>query len=209
MARVKVCGISTRAGFNAAAEAGADWIGFVFFPPSPRAVTPAQAAAVADGSDGKGAALVGLFVQPSDEDVARALGTLPLDALQVYTDAERAGALRRRFGVPVWRAVGVADRGDLPAAAPDVDAFLLDAKPPAGAALPGGNAHAFDWPLLQGWSAPVPWLLAGGLTPSNVAEAVRLSGAAAVDVSSGVERERGVKDAGLIRQFVEAARRAP
>ena len=207
MAQVKVCGISTRAGFDAAAEAGANWIGFVFFPPSPRAVTPGQAAAVAAGSAG-GPALVGLFVQPSDDDVARALDALQLDVLQVYADAGRAAALRRRFGVPVWHALGVAERGDLPAAAPDVDALLLDAKPPAGAALPGGNAHAFDWPLLQGWTAPVPWLLAGGLTPSNVAEAIRLSGASAVDVSSGVERERGVKDAALIRQFVEAARQA-
>lgn len=208
MAQVKVCGISTPDGFEAAVEAGVDWIGLVFFPASPRAVTPGQAAALAR----RGAAtpdLVGLFVQPSDDDVARALDALPLDALQVYADPDRAAALRARFGVPVWRSVGVADRDDLPNAAPGVDALLLDAKPAADAALPGGNAHAFDWPLLQGWAAPAPWLLAGGLTPRNVAEAIRLSGAAAVDVSSGVERERGVKDPGLIRSFVRAAKQAP
>ena len=118
------------------------------------------------------------------------------------------GVLRSRFGVPVWHAIGVATRADLPGDAPGVDALLLDAKPPADAVLPGGNAHAFDWPLLQGWAAPAPWLLAGGLTPLNVADAIRLSGAAAVDVSSGVERERGVKDEALIRQFVQAAREA-
>ena len=208
MAQVKVCGISTPDGFEAAATAGVDWIGFVFFPASPRAVTPGQAAALARRGSGA-PELVGLFVQPSDDDVARALDALPLDALQVYADPGRAAALRARFGVPVWRSVGVADRDDLPEAAPGVDALLLDAKPAAGAALPGGNAHAFDWPLLQGWAAPVPWLLAGGLTPRNVAEAIKLSGAAAVDVSSGVERERGVKDAGLIRSFVQAAKQAP
>lgn len=202
--RVKICGISTPDGFDAAVEAGADWIGFMFFPPSPRAVTPDRAATLAVREPG-GPARVGLFVRPADDDVARALDALPLDALQVYADADRAAELRRRFGVPVWHAAGIAERGDLPRTAPGVDALLLDAKPPAGA-LPGGNAQVFDWSLLRGWTAPAPWMLAGGLTPGNVAEAIRLSGAAAVDVSSGVERERGVKDAGLIRAFVLAAR---
>lgn len=206
--RVKVCGISTPDGFDAAVDAGADWIGLVFFPPSPRAVTPDRAASLSARTAG-GPARVGLFVQPMDDDVARALDALPLDALQVYADADRAAALRVRFGVPVWQAIGVADRSDLPVAARGVDGLLLDAKPPAGAPLPGGNAHAFDWALLRGWTAPAPWLLAGGLTPSNVGDAIRLSGAPAVDVSSGVERERGVKDAGLIQAFVRAARAGP
>lgn len=201
--RVKICGISTPEGFDAAVEAGAEWIGFVFFPPSPRAVTPGQAAALSIRSEG-GPARVGLFVQPSDDDVARVLSGVPLAALQVYADADRAAALRVRFGLPVWQAVGVAGRGDLPLAA-SVDALLLDAKPPADALLPGGNAHSFDWSLLRDWAAPIPWMLAGGLHPGNVAAAIRLSGATAVDVSSGVERERGVKDAGLIRRFVQAA----
>lgn len=202
--RVKICGICTPDGFDAAVDAGADWIGFMFFPPSPRAVTPDRAAALLARKPG-GPARVGLFVRPTDDDVARALDAVPLDALQVYAGADRAAELRTRFGVPVWHAAGIADRGDLPATAPGVDALLLDAKPPAGA-LPGGNAQAFDWALLRDWAAPLPWLLAGGLTPANVGEAVRLSGATAVDVSSGVERERGVKDAGLIHAFVRAAR---
>lgn len=204
-ARVKICGISTPEGFDAAAEAGADWIGLNFFLPSPRAVTPERAAELSARVPGK-PARVGLFVDPADDDVARALGALPLDALQVHAGAERAAVLRARFGVPVWHVIGGADRNDLPAAAPGVDALLLDAKPPAGAVLPGGNARAFDWTLLRGWTAPAPWLLAGGLTSANVSEAIRLSGATAVDVSSGVERARGVKDAGLIHAFVRAAR---
>ena len=207
MARAKVCGITTPDGFDAAVEAGAGWIGFVFLPSSPRAVTPGQAAVLAARGPG-GTALVGLFVQPTDDEVARAVDAVPLDTLQVYADAGRAAALRARFGVPVWHAIGVAERSDLPAEAPGVDALLLDGKPPPDAALPGGNAHAFSWPVLQGWAAPLPWLLAGGLTVGNVAEAIRLSGAAAVDVSSGVERERGVKDPKLIRQFVQAAGQA-
>ncbi len=207
MAQVKICGISMPESFDATAEAGADWIGFVFFPPSPRAITPSQAAALSARQAG-GPARVGLFVQPSDDEVARALDALPLDALQVYAGVDRVMSLRAQFGVPVWHVLGVADRSDLPAAAPGMDALLLDAKPPPDAVLPGGNAHHFDWSLLQGWNAPVPWLLAGGLNADNVAAAIRLSGAKAVDVSSGVERERGVKDAELIRRFTHAAKQA-
>lgn len=202
---VKICGIATPDAFDTAVDAGADSVGFVFFPPSPRAVTPAQAAALSARHAG-GPRRVGLFVKPTDEQVSAALDALPLDVLQVYADADRAAALRARFGVPVWLAVGVEGRADLPERAPGVDALMLDAKPPRDATLPGGNAHAFDWTVLQGWRAPLPWLLAGGLTPGNVAQAVRASGARAVDVSSGVERERGVKDAGLVRDFVRAAK---
>ena len=204
---VKICGIATPDAFDAAVEAGADSVGFVFFPPSPRALTPSRAAALSARHAG-GPRRVGLFVHPTDEQVSAALDALPLDVLQVYADADRGAALRARFGVPVWLAVGVEGRADLPDRAPGVDALMLDAKPPRDSTLPGGNAHSFDWTVLQGWQAPLPWLLAGGLTPGNVAEAVRASGARAVDVSSGVERERGVKDTGLIRAFVRAARGA-
>lgn len=202
--RVKICGINSPAALDAAADAGADWIGYVFFPRSPRAVTPEQAAALDRHRRGPGR--VGLFVDPRDDDVAQVLAALPLDVLQVHADAERAAALRSRFGIPVWHIVGVGTAADLPVAAPGVDGLLLDSKPPPGATRPGGNALAFDWAFLRGWAAPLPWLLAGGLTPGNVAEAVRVSGALAVDVSSGVERTRGVKDAGLIRAFMQAVR---
>jgi phosphoribosylanthranilate isomerase len=207
MVRVKICGVNAPEALEAAASAGADWVGFVFFPPSPRYVTPDQAAALSATRPG-GPARVGLFVEPGDAEVAAALDRVKLDALQVYAGPERAAALRSRFGVPVWRAVGVHAPSDLPGEAPGVDALLLDAKPPPGAALPGGNATSFDWSMLRGWTAPLPWLLAGGLTPENVAEAVGAAGAPAVDVSSGVERARGVKDPALIRAFVRAARQA-
>lgn len=201
--RVKICGVNGPEAYAAAAGAGADWVGFVFFPPSPRFVTPAQAAALARPG---GPPRVGLFVQPSDDEVAAAADAAALDVLQVYASAERARALRARFGRPVWRAVGVEGAADLPRAMDGADALLLDAKPPRDATLPGGNALRFDWGALRGWAAPGPWVLAGGLDPESVAEAVRETGAPVVDVSSGVERARGVKDAGMIRRFVEAAR---
>ena len=149
---------------------------------------------------------VGLFVDPADAEIEAALAALDLDILQVYAGPERAAVLASRFVRPVWRSVAVAATGDLPQSEPGVAAFLLEAKPPPDAALPGGSARALDWSLLQGWRAPTPWLLAGGLTPDNVAEARALSGAQAVDVASGVERHRGAKDADLIRQFIAAAR---
>lgn len=205
MAKVKICGVNTPEALAAAAEAGADWVGFVFFPRSPRFVTPEQAAAISATWPG-GPGRVGLFVEPGDEAVEAALRQVPLAALQIYAGAERARALRTRFGVPVWHAVGIATPADLPAHAEAVDALMLDAKPPPDATRPGGNAASFDWSMLQGWTAPLPWLLAGGLTPDNVAEAIRQSGAAAVDVSSGVEAAPGLKSAELIRRFVAAAK---
>jgi phosphoribosylanthranilate isomerase len=206
MIRVKICGVTDPAAFDTIVACGADWVGFVFFPASPRALSPREAAALSARYDG-GPQRVGLFVEPSDDDVAAALDALPLNALQLYTTPARAAELRARFGVPVWRAVGVLARADLPAAADGTDGFVIEAKPPSGATRPGGNAASIDWRVTAGWSSPAPWVLAGGLTPSNVAEAVRQSGAPAVDVSSGVERSPGVKDTALIRAFVAAARR--
>jgi phosphoribosylanthranilate isomerase len=203
--RVKVCGIAAPEALDAAVAAGADWVGFVFFPRSPRAVSPERAARLA-ARHPAGPARVGLFVEPRDEDVAGALAALRLDALQVYGSSERAAELRARFGVPVWRAVGVTGAADLPDAACGVDGFVVEPKPPPGATRPGGNAVALDWSLLAGWRAPAPWLLAGGLTAGNVAAAIAASGAAAVDVSSGVESRPGEKDPALIRAFVAAAR---
>ena len=202
---VKICGIKDSAAIDAVAEAGAEWVGFVFFPSSPRAVSAALAAVLA-ARHPAGPRPVGLFVDPADEDVAAVLDQVPLAALQVHAPTARAEALRARFGLPVWLGVGVGAASDLPVAAPAVDRLLLDHKAAPGAALPGGNATPFDWSLLRDWSAPLPWMLAGGLTPATVAHAIRRTGAPAVDVSSGVERSRGEKDPALIRAFVAAAK---
>ncbi len=201
---VKICGITTEAGMDAAVAAGADWVGLNFFPASPRHVTPAQAASLAARP---GVPIrVGLFVKATDAEIAAVLEAVPLDILQVYDDAPRAAAIRARFSRPVWRAVGVATEADLPREAGGVDGFVIEAKAPPGATRPGGNAVSFDWPILAGWHAPAPWLLAGGLAPGNVAEAIRATGATAVDVASGVEREKGVKDPALVAAFVQAAK---
>jgi phosphoribosylanthranilate isomerase len=209
MTKVKICGLTDAAGLDAAVEAGADYIGLNFFPASPRFVTPARAAALAARLPPGGAPrLVGLFVNPTDDEVAAVLDAVPLAILQLYVPPARAAGLRARVARPVWRAAGVSARADLPLSCGGADALLIEAKPPAGATRPGGNAARFDWTLLAGWTAPCPWLLAGGLDPGNVAEAIRLTGAPAVDVSSGVERAPGVKDPALIRAFVAAAKAA-
>jgi len=207
MIRVKICGITEPAGFDAAVAAGADWIGLNFFPPSPRFVTPAQAASLS--ARAAGPLRVGLFVDPVDADVARVLGVVALDILQIYAPALRVAALRERFGLPVWRAAGVAVRADLPGEEPGIDGHVIEPKAPPGATRPGGNAISLDWSITAGWEAKRPWLLAGGLTPENVTDAIAASGAGAVDVSSGVERERGVKDPALIKAFVARARTTP
>jgi phosphoribosylanthranilate isomerase len=203
--RVKICGINDAAGFDAAIGAGADWVGLNFFPPSPRCVTPAQAAALSARHPG-GAKRVGLFVDPEPAQIAAVLDALPLDALQLYVSPARAAELRALFGIPVWLPVGIAGVADLPSTAGGADLLLLEAKAPPDATRPGGNARRFDWAALRGWTAPAPWMLAGGLDPDNVAEAVAATGAPAVDVSSGVESAPGRKDPALIRRFIANAR---
>jgi phosphoribosylanthranilate isomerase len=203
--RVKICGINDAEALDAAVGLGVDWLGFVFFPPSPRFVTPAAAAALSARHPG-GPPRVGLFVDPDPEAIAAALAAVRLDVLQLYGRIDDLPGLRSRFGLPVWRAVGIERADDLPRDNCGADALLLEAKPSAQATRPGGNAASFDWSLLRGWQAPAPWILAGGLTPGNVAGAIRETGATAVDVSSGVERLRGIKDPALIRAFVAAAR---
>ncbi|WP_431271736.1 phosphoribosylanthranilate isomerase [Dankookia sp. P2] len=210
MTLVKICGVKDAAGFDATVAARADMVGFVFYPASPRAVTPAEAAALSGRAAG-GPERVGLFVDPEDALLEAVLAALPLDLVQLHGEETpaRAAEIRARFGRPVMKALGVAEPTDLARLAdyaPAVDRFLLDAKPMPGAALPGGNATAFDWRLVAGAAIPRPWLLAGGLTPDNVAEALRQSGAPGVDVSSGVEQARGVKDPARIAKFVAAAR---
>ncbi len=205
VARVKICGVATVQAYEAAAEAGADWVGFVFFDRSPRCVTPAQAARA--GAPG-GPAKVGLFVEPTDDDLSRALDAVPLAALQLYVSADRLAEIGSRVSIPLWRAIGVSAACDLPADAGAASAFVVEPRPPPGAGRPGGLALTLDWRIVSGWRPGVPWLLAGGLTPGNVACAIAQSGADAVDVSSGVEREAGEKDPALIAAFVAAARGA-
>ncbi|MBM3592649.1 MAG: phosphoribosylanthranilate isomerase [Alphaproteobacteria bacterium] len=207
---VKICGIKDTAALDAARQAGADMVGFVFFPPSPRAVTANQAGLLAR-SYADGPKRVGLFVDPDDAMLAAILAEVPLDILQLQGEETpaRAGEIRARFGKPVVKALGIGSKNDLarlPAYADKVDYFLLDARPPSGSALPGGNAQAFDWALMENEKPPRPWLLAGGLTPANVVEAIATSGAPGVDVSSGVERARGIKDPAAIAAFIAAAK---
>jgi phosphoribosylanthranilate isomerase len=198
--KVKICGINDPVAFDTAVEAGADWLGFVFFPPSPRYVTPEAAATLSARING-GPPRVGLFVEPDIATIARILETVRLDALQIYGDNVPEIA---ELGLPIWRAVGIANAADLPTRT--ADRLVIEAKPPAGANRPGGNATTFDWSMLNGWRAPAPWILAGGLTPENVAAAIRETGADAVDVSSGVESSKGVKNPALIRAFIAAAK---
>ncbi|MBB95922.1 MAG: phosphoribosylanthranilate isomerase [Rhodobacteraceae bacterium] len=207
--RVKFCGLRTPADIAAAAGAGAAYVGFVFFPKSPRSVSLAEARALA-GEVPEGICKVALTVDADDAMLDELLDQVPIDMLQLHghETPERVAHVKARYGLPVMKAVGVAGAEDLPALdtyARVADQLLLDAKPPRDAVLPGGNGLAFDWRLIAGRRWPVPWVLAGGLTPDNVAEAVRLTGARQVDVSTGIEKARGEKDPALIARFGAAA----
>ncbi|WP_374642657.1 phosphoribosylanthranilate isomerase [Tabrizicola sp.] len=207
--RVKICGLRTAADVAAAAAAGAAYAGFVFFPKSPRHLTVAAARALALEAP-EGLCKVALTVDADEATLDAIVEAVPLDMLQLHghETPERVAEVKARYGLPVMKAIGVADEGDLAGLMEmslAADQLLIDAKPPKGAALPGGNGLAFDWRLLVGRKWLRPWMLAGGLTPENVAQAVRLTGARQVDVSSGVESAPGVKDHAKIAAFVEAA----
>ncbi len=209
---VKICGLKTPESVEAAVNAGASHIGFVFFPKSPRHLTYRQAAELA-ALVPEGITKVALTVNADDKALAEMLGKVPVDLLQLHgsESPKRVAYIKERFGLPVMKAVGVADASDLPQLveyANVADQLLVDAKPPKGSPLPGGNALAFDWRLIADLDWPTPWMLAGGLTPDNVAEAMRLTGASMVDVSSGVENAPGVKDLDKIAAFVKAAKGA-
>jgi phosphoribosylanthranilate isomerase len=207
--RVKICGLTAAADVSAAVEAGAAYVGFVFFEKSPRNVTLAQARALALGVP-PGVAKVALTVDADDATLDALTDQVPLDFLQLHghESPARVAEVKSRYGLPVIKAIGIAEAADLPqinAYGGAADQLLIDAKPPKGATRPGGNALAFDWGLIAGRDWPLPWLLAGGLTPDNVALAVARTGARQLDVSSGVEAAPGVKDADLIRAFIDNA----
>lgn len=207
--RVKICGLRDVAMLDAAVKAGASYVGLVFFPKSPRNITIEQAVSVANATP-LGVAKVALVVDADDATLDAITSNVPLDILQLHghETPQRVAEVKARYGLPVMKAVGVADTTDL--AALDVyakvaDQLLVDAKPPRNADLPGGNGLAFDWRLIAGRKWSVPWMLAGGLVPDNVAEAISLTGARQVDVSSGVESSPGQKDADLMMRFCRAA----
>jgi len=205
---VKICGLSTPETLDAAIRGGAAYAGLVFFPPSPRNVSFDLAAALtARAPDHVG--VVGVFVDPDDALVDRAIRAGKLDAIQLHkTSPERVAHLRRLGGVETWAAVAVKTRADLNTArsyAGAADRILYDAKTPAGAALPGGMGLRFDWSLLDGHRHPLPWALSGGLDAANVGQAIGRTGAPLVDVSSGVESAPGVKDVDRIAAFLKAA----
>ncbi len=209
--RVKICGLRTEADVLAVAAAGAAYAGFNFFPKSPRYVMVDQARLLALAAP-VGLAKVALVVDATDAVLDAIVEGVPLDMLQLHghETPDRVAEVRARYGLPVMKVVGVADEGDLPAImdyALVSDQLLIDAKPPRNAILPGGNGLAFDWRLVAQRRWLRPWMLAGGLTAENVAEAIRLTNVRQVDVASGVESAPGVKDAGRIKAFVEATER--
>jgi phosphoribosylanthranilate isomerase len=208
---VKICGLSSEAAIAAAIAGAAAYVGFVFYPPSPRSVSAARAGELCRAVPAL-VQRVGMFVDADDAAIAAALGAAPLDILQFHggESPERVAEAKRRFGRKVMKAISVAGPDDVAAASryEDLaDLLLFDAKPPRRPdALPGGNGLAFDWQLIAGRDWRLPWMLSGGLTAELLPEAVRISGATAVDVSSGVERRPGDKDPDKIRAFLEVAR---
>ena len=207
-----MCGINAPDALRAAVDGGADFIGLVFYPPSPRAVTPEQARELA-GFAGARVKKVGLLVDPEDAVIERILAFVKLDMLQLHgrETPGRVAEIKKRFGLPVMKAIKVAVASDLDMVAsfePVSDWLLFDGVPPKDKknVLPGGNAAQFDWTLLTGRRFALPWMLSGGLDPANVAEAIRISGALCVDVSSGVETVPGRKDPAKIAAFIKAAR---
>ncbi len=206
--RAKICGLTTPEAVEAAAEAGAAYVGFVFFAKSPRNLSLAEAEVLAL-SVPPGIVKVALTVN-ADDALVDEIAALPIDMFQLHGSESpaRVSEVKARTGLPVMKAIGVAEAADLDRIADYdgvADQILVDAKPPKGGEVPGGNGLAFDWRLIEGRDWTGPWMLAGGLDPKNVAEAVRLTGAAQIDVSSGVESAPGVKDIEKIRAFMNAA----
>ncbi len=205
---IKICGLSTPETVGAAVSAGASHIGFVHFAKSPRHVEADQIRGLAAHAPAH-IEKVGVVVDPTDEMLGELVGTGALTALQLHgkESPQRVAAIRQRFGLPVWKAIAVKTRADIDAASAYVgaaDLLLFDAKTPDGAALPGGMGLRFDWTLLRGLAIPAPWGLSGGLSSDNVLEAIRISGAPLIDISSGVERAPGIKSVDKIMAFCKA-----
>lgn len=207
---VKICGLTSEEAIDAALEQGADMTGFVFYPRSPRHLSMNDAARFAHRVGGR-ARRVLLLVDPDEALLGTAMKLIDPDIIQLHGQEppERVAAIRERTGRPIMKAIGVAEASDLGAVAryePVSDYLLFDAKPGSEAKRPGGNGATFDWGLLRGLEVAKPWLLAGGLDPENVSDALALTGAPGVDVSSGVEASRGVKDPDKIAAFIGKVR---
>lgn len=210
-AEVKICGLKTIEAVDAALDGGADYIGLVFFPRSPRHVDIKTALTLADRARGQ-AKIVALFVDPDDKVLDSIIETVQPDMIQLHGDESgpRVREIRKRFHLPVIKAIKVGTAVDAARALrynESADLILFDAKAPKGAVLPGGNGLSFDWRALADVKDRMKFMLSGGLTPENVGAAIALTGACAVDVSSGVESAPGVKDAGLIRRFLQAVKK--
>ncbi|MGF1651085.1 MAG: phosphoribosylanthranilate isomerase [Hyphomicrobiaceae bacterium] len=209
-ARVKICGLTTPESMEAALDAGADYVGLVFYPASPRHIefkVARELAAMASGT----ADLVALVVDPSNRLIGEIASEIGPDFIQLHgaESPDRVVEIAELSQARTIKALGVTDHADIAVADSYIgvaDLIMFDAKPPPNSSIPGGNGIAFDWSVLHSVRPGLDYMLSGGLTPENVGEAIRQTGAPAVDVSSGVERSRGVKDAALIRAFIEAAK---
>jgi phosphoribosylanthranilate isomerase len=207
----KICGLSTPETIAAAVRHGASHVGFVFFAASPRNLEPDHAAALTAEVPSH-VQRIGVFVDPDDQLLDRTVRSSGLAGIQLHGEElpERVAAIKARYGVELWKAIPIRTRTDLRAAARyhgAADRILYDAKTPKGAALPGGMGLRFDWTLLDGFDHPLPWALSGGLDVRNIADAVGISGARLVDISSGVEKAPGVKDVDKIAAFLQAVGR--
>ena len=210
---IKICGLSTPESLEAALRFGADQVGFVFFAPSPRHLSLDKARSLSQQVAGR-ASKVALTVDASDEDLQAMITHLQPDWLHLHgrESPERVRFIRQNFGLPVMKAIGISTQADLAGLsdyAPVADRLLFDAKMPKDSVLPGGNGRTFDWSILQDLKLECPWMLSGGLDAANVQEAIKRTGATAVDVSSGVESSPGVKDINKLREFIMAVRSLP
>lgn len=204
MVSIKICGVRETATCDLLLKLRVNWVGLVFYPASPRFLSVTQARQLPDYGK-EGLLRVGLFVRPKLDDIKRILDKVRLDILQLYCSDKQAETIREEIGLPVWLARGVKTRDNLLEPC-QVDGMVIEAPFYESDTRPGGNGRKFDWSLTKNWNPAKPWLLAGGLTPDNVQEAIQQSGAEAIDVSSGVESEPGKKDPILIQHFVKNAR---